>query len=360
MGSGRPTIKDVARHAGVSFKTVSRVINEQAGVRSEVRARVRAAIAELGYVVNHSARSLATGASRTLGVVIPRITDPYTFQMIHHVGTVSEAAGLGVIILTRPSLTDELSISRFVGHGIVGSLLFVAPHSIEAYLPMIRALRVPAAIMETQFLDDDDRRAALPIPCVASDNRRGAREGVSYLASLGHTRIATITGGRAPQAKLRLLGYYDALAAHGLTPPEGYVRHGKFTWESGYDQALALLETDPLPTAVFCASDAMALGAARACHDRGLRIPDDISILGFDDIPDAASSAPPLTTVRQQAFEMAQSAIHLLQRAMEGEELTVGTHLLPTELVIRDSCASPTAMRMPRGMPPQSTEKGEP
>ncbi len=358
MRSGRPTIKDVARHAGVSFKTVSRVINGQKGVRPEVRARVRASIAELGYVVNYSARSLASGSSRTLGVVIPRITDPYTFQMIHHVGTVCEGAGLGVIILTRPSLTDELSISNFVGHGIVGSLLLVAPRSIEAYLPIIRTLGIPTAVMESQFLDDGDRQPALSIPCVASDNRRGAYEGVSHLVRLGHMRIATITGGDAPQARLRLHGYYDALADCGLAPLEGYVRHGRFTWESGYDQALELLETDPVPTAVFCASDVMALGAARACQDRGLRVPDDISILGFDDIPEAALSSPPLTTVRQQAFEMARSAINLLQRAMEGDAMPPGTHPFPTELVIRASCASPTVTCMQSRMP--SSEQGEP
>ncbi len=356
--SGRPTIKDVARHAGVSFKTVSRVINGQKGVRPEVRARVRAAIAELGYVVNYSARSLASGGSRTLGVVIPRITDPYTFQMIYHVGTVCEAAGLGVIILTRPSLTDELSISNFVGHGIVGSLLLVAPRSIEAYLTIIRTLGIPTVVMETQFLDDGDRQPALSIPCVASDNRRGAYEGVSHLASLGHTRIATITGGDAPQARMRLRGYYDALADCGLTPLEAYVRHGRFTWESGYDQALALLEADPAPTAIFCASDAMALGAARACHDRGLRVPEGISILGFDDIPEAALSSPPLTTVRQQAFEMARSAIHLLQRAMEGDDTPPGTHPFPDGPRDRASCASPTDAPVPSGMPPH--EQGEP
>lgn len=356
--TGRPTIKDVARRAGVSFKTVSRVINGQKGVRPEVRARVRAAIAELGYVVNYSARSLASGGSRTLGVIIPRITDPYTFQMIHHVGTVSEAAGLGVIILTRPSLTDELSISSFIGHGIVGSLLLVAPRSIEAYLPIIRTLGIPAAVMETQFLDEGDRPPALPIPCVASDNRRGAFQGVSYLADLGHTRIATITGGGAPQARLRLLGYHDALSAHGLAPVEGHIRHGKFTWESGYDQAVALLGADPTPTAIFCASDAMALGAVRACQDRGLSVPDDMSILGFDDIPEAATSSPPLTTVRQQAFEMARSAIHLLQRAMEGEDTPPGTHLFPTELVIRASCAPPTGAHLPSSTP--EPNEGEP
>ncbi|HHX45645.1 MAG TPA: LacI family transcriptional regulator [Chloroflexi bacterium] len=338
--SSRPTIKDVAKHVGVSFKTVSRVINGQPGVRPEVRARVRAAITELGYVVNHSARLLASGSSRTLGVVIPRITDPYTFQMIHHVGTVSEAAGLGVIILTRPTLTDEISISNFIGHGLVGSLLFVAPRSTEPYLPIIRTLGLPAVVMETQFLGDA-QQPAMPIPCVASDNRHGAFAGVSYLAGLGHTRIATITGGEAPQARLRLLGYEDALAAHGLQSNAAYVRHGRFTWESGYDQALALLDATPRPTAIFCASDAMALGAIRACHERGLRVPGDMSILGFDDIPDAAASAPPLTTVRQQAFAMARHAIQLLQRAMEGEETPPGTHLYPTELVIRASCASP-------------------
>lgn len=357
MRSGRPTIKDVARHAGVSFKTVSRVINGQKGVREEVRARVRAAVAELGYVVNYSARALAAGRSRTLGVVIPRITDPYVFQMIHHVGSICEATGLGVIILTRPSLTDELSISNFVGHGIVGSLLLVAPHSIDAYLPIIRTLGIPAVMMESQFLGDPDRPPELPIPCVASDNRRGAYEGVSYLAVLGHRHIATVTGGGAPQARLRLQGYDDALAAHDLPRLKEHVRHGRFTWESGYDQAMALLDAQPAPTAIFGASDVMALGAMRACHDRGLRIPEDISILGFDDIPDAAASSPPLTTVRQQAFEMARSAIHLLQRAMEGESTPPLVHTLPTELVIRGSCAPPPGTPVP---PYTGPMRGEP
>lgn len=358
MRPSRPTIKDVAKHAGVSFKTVSRVINGQKGVREEVRARVRAAVAELGYVVNYSARALAAGHSRTLGVVIPRITDPYVFQMMHHVGSICEATNLGVIILTRPSLTNELSISNFIGHGIVGSLLLVAPHSIEPYLPIIRTLGIPAVMMESQFLGDPDRPLDLPIPCVASDNRRGAYEAVSYLASLGHRHIATITGGTAPQARLRLQGYDDALAAHRLPHMKEHVRHGRFTWESGYDQALALLDTEPMPTAIFGASDAMALGAMRACSDRGLRVPEDISIVGFDDIPDAASSSPPLTTMRQQAFEMARSAIHILQRAMEeGESPPPHIRTLPTDLVIRESCAPPPGTHVP---PNTGIRRGEP
>ena len=182
------------------------MIDGQKGVREEVRARVREAIAELGYIANYSARSLASSGNHTLGVVIPRITDPYTFQMIHHVGAVCEAAGLGVIILTRPTLTDPISISNFVGHGIVGSLLLLALPSLDSYLPIIRTLGIPAAVIETQFGSESDSQETLPIPCIAFDNRRGAFEGVSYLAHLGHRRIATITGGEAPQARLRLLG----------------------------------------------------------------------------------------------------------------------------------------------------------
>lgn len=338
MVNCRPTIKDVARLAGVSFKTVSRVINGQDGVREEVRARVRAAIAELGYVVNYSARSLASGQPRTIGVVIPRITDPHLFNLVYQIGEVCEQRGLSVIILAGPTMTDELSMSNFIGHGIVGALLLISPLSVDAYRPIAQALGIPALVMETLFVDDCDSAMQIAMPCVASDGRCGAYEGVEYLLRLGHRRIGYINGSYGGQGRLRLAGYRDALADHDLPYDEELVLPGDWTWDTGYALAPRFLDMERPPTAIFCANDLMALAAMRALRENGLQVPQDISILGFDDIPSAALSDPPLTTVRQMAPDMARMAIDLLSRAMDGEEISVENHLMPTVLIERASC----------------------
>jgi DNA-binding LacI/PurR family transcriptional regulator len=176
------------------------------------------------------------------------------------------------------------------------------------------------------------------VPCVVSDNRGGACAGVSYLLGLGHRRIALINGMHVAQSHLRLLGFIDALASQQVLPAEGYVRAGDWTWHSGYQQALALLKLPCPPTAIFCANDAMALGAMRALAEKSLRVPQDVSVLGFDDIQAAAQAVPGLTTLRQPAGEMIRIAIEMLVQAMEGEELVPCQRLLPTTLIIRSSC----------------------
>ncbi|MHB0857358.1 MAG: LacI family DNA-binding transcriptional regulator [Anaerolineae bacterium] len=342
MGPNRPTMKDVAKLAGVSFKTVSRVVNAQDNVREEVRERVRRAIGELGYVVNYSAKSLASAQVRTIGVVIPHITDPHSFELVHYVGEVCEAQKVGVIILTRPILSDGMTINNVVGHGIVGALLLVAPRLLETYLPNVRALGVPTAVIETPPVDPSGQPVANLLPYIASDNRQGAREGVRYLLELGHRRIACITGlPDSPQSQLRLLGYRDAHQYLVLTCAEQYVRHGRWTWDSGYTEARNLLALEPRPTALFCASDNMALGAMRAVLDYGLRVPEDVSVLGFDDIPSAAQSTPPLTTIQQHSLDMVRIAVDLLLRALYGEPLSCECRLLPTTLQVRGSCTPP-------------------
>jgi len=342
MRTHRPTIKDVARQAGVSFKTVSRVINDQDGVRDEVRLRVREAIAELGYVVNYSARTLASGTNRTIGVVIPRITDPRVFDLLHHIGEVSEQNRVGVIILTRPTLSDQITVSNFVGHGLVGALLLISPRSIEPYLPVVHALQIPTMVCESVFADQDGRILDCGLPCIASDNRQGAHEGASYLLQLGHRRIAYISGSDISQNHLRFLGYCDALARYGIPVVDQYVRPGDWSWESGHRQALHLMDLPQPPTAILCASDNMALGAMRALAERGLRVPADVSILGFDDIPAASYSDPPLSTIKQPAHAMVQRAIEALIRRMEGQQDLGGNTIMPTTLVERQSCASPS------------------
>ncbi len=341
MQTRRPTIKDVARQAGVSFKTVSRVINEQSGVRDQVRARVRHAIAELGYVVNYSARTLASSSNRTIGVVVSRITDPRVFDLLHHIGEVSEQYRVGIMILTRPSLSDEITLNSFVGHGMVGALLLISPRSIDPYLPIVDALQIPTVVCESAFVDSAGQPLDCGLSCIASDNRGGAYSGCRYLYDLGHRQIAYISGSDLGQNRLRFLGYCDALSAQNMRVVDEYVRPGDWSWESGYQQTCALLDLPRPPTAILCASDNMALGAIRAVTERGLRVPTDLSILGFDDIPAASNSAPPLSTIKQPAHAMVQMAIEALIRRMDGQQEPPGTTIMPTTLVERQSCAPP-------------------
>lgn len=329
--------------ADVSFKTVSRVINGQDGVRTETRERVLAAIADIGYVVNYSARSLAAGHNRTVGVVIPRITDPHTFHLAYHIGQLGEQCDCDVIILTSPSLADKDRVSSFIGHGIIGALLLIAPVSLEPYMPIIEALSLPAVMAETQFADEAGSPLSIPIPSVASDNRNGAREGVAHLIGLGHRRIGFIGGRDANQGRLRLMGYRDALRDGDISATPEYILPGSWTWDSGYAQAGRLLDLPQPPTAIFCANDNMALGAMRAIKERDLRVPEDISLLGFDDIPAAAMSDPPLSTVRQPAEEMMRLAFDLLVREMDDEHVPPRSYMLPTTLVVRSTCAPPPA-----------------
>ena len=337
MAQKRPTIKDVAQRAGVSFKTVSRVINGQRGVSDEVKERVLEAIAELGYVVNYSARSLAAGGSSVVGVVIPRLTDPRSLDLLSHVGGVAERLDLGIMVLTRPILDSEIGFSQFIGHGIVGSLMLMSPRSVSAYLPFIQALDIPTVVVES-LLEDTSQGT---VPCIASDNYGGALAAVRYLCELGHRRIAYVSGTDLSQNRLRYQGYCDALLEAEITPDETLVREGRWSWQSGYEAAQTLAEEPAPPTAVFCANDNMAMGAILALRERGLHVPDDISVMGFDDLPAAANSRPPLTTVRQPTIEMVERAFDLLQRARQGEPVPAENQVLTTELVIRASCGPP-------------------
>lgn len=339
----RPTIKDVAKRAGVSFKTVSRVINGQPGVSQETHTRVLEAIGELNYVVNYSARSLASGGSKTLGVVIPRLHDPHPFQLIYHLGDLAEAQGVQVMIFTWPTFSENIPL-LYVGHGIIGAMALIAPNSVDAIGPMVRAMKVPTVVIEKPLVDEMGRDILPSVPYVASQNREGACQGVRYLLELGHRRIAYIGGPNSIQSKLRFLGYHDALAALGVPLIEEYVQAGDWTWEAGYEGATRLwrLPSDGTgpgrPTAIFCANDNMALGAICALQTLGARVPQDISVLGFDDIPATVHSVPQLSTVRQPVRRMVQCALDMLLAAMRGEPVEMRNHLLPTELVVRESC----------------------
>jgi LacI family transcriptional regulator len=317
------------------------VINDKEGVSDAVRLRVKEAIAELGYVVNYSARMLASGGVRTLGVVVSAHTlDAHTTDLIQYIGGYCDRRKVTIIILPTASLSSGSSVAASMGHGMVGALLFVGPTSLRPYLPMITSLHLPTVVIETVFTNEAGQIIEPPCPCVSSDNRAGGKLAVAYLTGLGHQRIAFLDGSVSNQARLRYLGYRDALADADIPYEPELVLPGDWGWESGYAAGLKLLALDPVPTAVFSANDSMALGLMRACRDRGRRVPEDMSVIGFDDIPQARQHEPGLTTIRQPTQQMVERAVDALLGVMDrGEELVPANLLLPVELVERGTCA---------------------
>ncbi len=323
------TLEMVAAHAGVSPASVSRILNGSAVVSDEKRQAVDQAIAALGFVPNPVARGLAGGRTLSIGVVTQSIDSPF----------------YGVALR---GIEDELDRAGY-------SALFVSGHWNAAEearcIDMLRARRVDGLIVLTGRLSDAALRAcAKSLPVVVTgrnlraatlaslnfDNRGGARLATDFLIALGHRRIAFIAGdGDHPDAIERLQGYKDALTAAGIAWQPGLVAAGQFHEESGHTAMEHLLESRQRFTAVFAANDQMAFGAALALHRRGMRVPDDVSLVGFDDLASALYSLPPLTTVHQPGYELGRLAADALLRLLAGEK--PNTELPAPRLVVRES-----------------------
>jgi LacI family transcriptional regulator len=338
MRNKRITSQDVADLAGVSRTTVSFVLNDVKGmnISSETRQKVLEAAENLGYIPDASAQALASRRTKAIGLVMTRSP--------HHIAT---DAFLPQIMGGLMEVVKEHKLR----------LLFESvevEHQDQAYLELARAKHIDGMILLTPRIDDAGLKKLeqVDIPTVLMgelkgtnlysvdvDNRQAAQDAVQYLLDLGHTRIACIAN--APQnftsSVDRTLGYKDALAAAGITFDDRLIRYGDFDPQSGYKEMKFLLSGPPL-TAVFVASDNVAIGAKAALREAGLRVPDDISMIGFDDIPWAQYSDPPLTTMRLPAQELARTACTVLMDLLEGKEPPARKQILETELVIRKSC----------------------
>lgn len=334
----RVTSEDVARVAGVSRTTVSLVLNDVQGVNISpaTRQKVLEAAHALGYVPNATAQALARRRTQAVGLVMTRsphhiATDSFLPKIIAGLIEVIHAHNLRLLI----EWVDEA-------------------HQAQAYFELARAKRIDGLILTTPRLDDAALReleqSGLPTVLMGNvpgsnlctvdvDNRAAAEKAVRYLIELGHRRIACITN--APLAYTaapeRLQGYLDALLCAGIEPDQGLIRFGDFDPQSGYLQMKSLLASGKPFSAVFVASDNVAIGAKAAIREAGLRVPDDISLMGFDDIPWAQYSDPPLTTIRLPALELAKSAGELLLKVMQGST-QVEKKILDVELVVRQSC----------------------
>jgi DNA-binding LacI/PurR family transcriptional regulator len=341
-GAGRPpAMTDVARLAGVSHQTVSRVVNGSPSVAPATRDRVLEAIHELGYRRNSAARALATRRSGTIGVVVAGLGYFGPSSTVVGLEAAARAEGYSLVLVSVSETTPEASsratqdaIEHLIGES-VEALVMIAPD--DAGQDLGPGDRVPLPLV---VLDSDPARAGLS---VGVDHAQGARLATQHLIDLGHRHIAHV-GGPANwyQAERRLEGWRHALASAGLTP--GPVLSGDWTPSSGYRHGV-VLAGDRDVTAVFVANDQMAIGVLRAMAEAGRRVPEDVSVVGFDDLPLVRWSSPPLTTVSQPLVAMGRLAVHTVLRLMQGEQLESTRVELSTTLVVRDSTAAPRTRR---------------
>lgn len=313
----------VADHAGVSAMTVSHVINGTKKLRDETRDAVLAAIDALGYVPNIAARALASAQSTRVGIVYRNAQNAFLSAML--VGTLNAAARLGAQVIIRKcdSFTPEdatEAVSSLLRSG-ANAILLAPPYSeLLTGSAFSASLRVPVAALahDGQLADMDS---------IGIDEAAAAHAMTEHLIGRGHRRIGFVTGPASHSAAARrLAGYETALAAHGLTVDAGLIQHGDFSFESGLAAAAALLDLPEPPTAIFASNDDMAAAVSLIGHQRGLRIPEDLAVAGFDDAPIAVKIWPPLTTVRQEIDHMAERAIEIMvARHREGGHPAVMT-----------------------------------
>jgi DNA-binding LacI/PurR family transcriptional regulator len=333
------TIRDVARRAGVSVSTVSYVMNGTGPVAADTRSRVLAAIREVGFEPNQAARSLKRGRAAAIGLIVPDLRNEF-FAMVAE-GVQDVAFSRDVLVVLCSSNADverETSSARLLRRRRVDGVVYLSGTGVSPGALFELAERGPVVFV-------DELIAGLEVPFVGSDNRRGARAVAEHVLGRGHRRLAVIGGPPALwTAEQRLAGYREAMAGAGLDPDSIRVEPGDYRLESGYRLSRALLEVpaDRRPTALLCANDLMAMGALQHCRKAGIRVPEEVSVAGFDDIPVAPLLSPPLTTVRQPAREMGQRAAELLLGLLSGPAVArLDRPLLPVELRIRESVAPP-------------------
>lgn len=338
----RATIDDVAARAGVSIKTVSRVLNNEPNVRPATRAQVEKAISELHYRPNTAARRLAGNRSYLFALVYDDpsryLNASATYITNLQGGALKKAREAGYDLLIHPcdvrdpGVVDE--IKTLIEHSRIDGLLLAPPFAeVKAISRMLSSLGKPAVSVSPGDPHGFD--------AVDTNDREVCAEMTRYLSALGHERIAFIKGNPAHRAIAnRELGYHDGLADSNLPLRTSLIRQGDNSFESGFDCGLRLLRRKHPPTAIFAANDDMAAGVMQAAHELGLAIPEQVSVAGFDDVPLSRQVWPPLTTIHQPIFEMGALAAELLFRQVNGEELTQLTHIEST-LVIRQSTAAP-------------------
>ncbi|HRH20626.1 MAG TPA: LacI family DNA-binding transcriptional regulator [Brevundimonas sp.] len=335
----RATINDIARIAGVSKKTVSRVINDSPSVRGETRERVEAVIAELGFTPDPQARGLAFRRSFLVGMIYDNPSPNYVVNMQQ--GILDGVRGSGLELVVHPCNRQAESFLSEVEGFVVRQKLagVVMPPSVsedERVVALLKAADCPYVRIASVSLDEPERM-------VVTNDRLGAAEAARHLADLGHRRIAFISGPDTFRSSHeRGAGFADGLAEHGLSLDPAYVRRAAYTFESGVEAAQDLLSLPAPPTAIFAGNDEMAIGVMQAARNRGLDVPGELSIVGFDDLPMASRVWPNLTTVRLPIRDMGRMAAEKLTASRRGlDPAKLNQPDVRPNLIVRESSAPP-------------------
>ncbi len=326
------TIRDVAERAGVSVRTVSRVVNHRGEITEATRHRVQAAIDELGFRPNKLARALVTQHTDTIGLIVDDFANPFFAELAAAVQASAQAAGYSIFLCNSAGLWEEelRALDSLVAHGVDGIILYpsagltaerLSPFA-DRYGPIVAVGHAP----------HHHRIGRIQIA-----TRRGAYEAVEHLIERGHQRIAMLCGIGAPAIHHRYHGYREALLIHGLPLRDELVCAGATTFERGRASTLALLTQHPDITAIFAYNDLLALGALRACAELGRRVPADCAVVGFDDIPLADWVSPSLTTVRVDKAALGGQAVELLLSMLTSPESAPPSVTVETRLMVRES-----------------------
>lgn len=329
-----PTIKDVAKQVGVSTATVSHVINKTRFVSDEVRKRVLRAIEELDYHPNAVARSLVKKRTHTIGIIISDILNPFYTAIVRGIEDVTYQSGYNVVLCNsdedpeKEVLYIQILLERRIDGLVLSSAFKDGVHPLLSKLKMVPLVTI---VRKVRGLAGDS---------VFGDNVEGVYQALRHLIQLGHRGIAIISGPRGlSSGEERLLGYQKALGDHGITVDSNFIKFGDFKRESGYTLTKEVLQQKEAPTALFVANNQMTIGALNAINELGIRVPKDLSLVGFDDMEWYSFLNPPLTTVEQSPYLMGKTAGEMLLQRINKKRKSTKKIIIPSRLIVRESTA---------------------
>jgi LacI family transcriptional regulator len=330
-------ILDIAKLAGVSRSTVSRVLNNHPDVNEKTRAKVLSVVARANFIPHFAAAMLAGHRRRTdtVGMLVPDLGSYWATEILRGIGDAAAAKYDLILYTTNRSVSKQTALWRALRQRLVAGVILILPAGDDEELRKVLDSAVPVVIV-------DHEGKETTFPSVVCENVRTSAQLTQHLLNLGHVRIGFINGPKGyGLAQERFLGFASALYEAGIETKQDYVVNGDFTERGGFEAARLLLHTEPRPTAIVSANDEMAFGAIKAIKAAGLRVPRDFSVVGFDDVPAAHYSDPGITTARQPLFEMGHVAMQLLEDQLSGRTMVAKTIILPSSIVIRESCAPP-------------------
>jgi LacI family transcriptional regulator len=325
-------IQDVAEAAGVSVSTVSRVLNDKDDVAAETYEKVQKVVRELGYVSSLAARGMRSHRTNVIGLIMPDVASPYSIEVLQGVNRAISQLDYDLIVYTNGDVRKNTSAYQesyyvtLLNGSVTDGVIVVTPAATNF------STTAPVVAI-------DPNNKSPECPAVISTNLEGAQQVMQYLIGLGHRRIGFITGRlELVSARRRLEGYREGLAMADIPVDEELIRVGDYTTETAESCTRDLLGLESPPTAIFASNDMSAMGVYQAAGEMRIRIPEDLSVVGFDNLREAAFLAPKLTTIDQSIPEMAYIATELIVKLVNGEKLESTVHKIPTKLIIRDSC----------------------